>query len=131
MMVFSVKVLICSLNATKIFFSFRWHITLNAVSLVNLVMAVGISVEFSSHITRAFAVNVGANRVQRATDTLVTMGSSVSSHRYTGCSVFKCIFSKILPYNGLHGNLFVSIKMKISKYKMMHQNSLAKNLRIN
>jgi len=56
-----------------------WDITLNAVSLVNLVMAVGISVEFSSHITRAFAVNVGANRVQRATDTLVTMGSSVLS----------------------------------------------------
>ena len=55
-----------------------WNITLNAVSLVNLVMAVGISVEFSSHITRAFAVNVGENRVQRATDTLVTMGSSVS-----------------------------------------------------
>lgn len=29
-----------------------WSITLNAVSLVNLVMAVGISVEFCSHITR-------------------------------------------------------------------------------
>lgn len=55
-----------------------WDITLNAVSLVNLVMAVGISVEFSSHITRAFAVNVGDNRVQRATETLITMGSSVS-----------------------------------------------------
>merc|ERR1712051_138854 len=56
-----------------------WDITLNAVSLVNLVMAVGISVEFSSHITRAFAVNVGENRVQRATDVLTTMGSSVLS----------------------------------------------------
>ena len=29
-----------------------WSIQLNAVSLVNLVMAVGISVEFCSHITR-------------------------------------------------------------------------------
>merc|ERR1711981_1352017 len=56
-----------------------WHITLNAVSLVNLVMAVGISVEFSSHITRAFAVNVGDDRVQRAQDTLTGMGSSVLS----------------------------------------------------
>merc|ERR1719228_1316237 len=36
-----------------------WHITLNAVSLVNLVMAVGISVEFCSHMTRAFSVNIG------------------------------------------------------------------------
>jgi len=56
---------------------FRWNITLNAVSLVNLVMAVGISVEFSSHITRAFAVNIGDDRVQRAQDTLTNMGSSV------------------------------------------------------
>ena len=43
-----------------------WHITLNAVSLVNLVMAVGISVEFCSHLTRAFSVNVGPNRIERA-----------------------------------------------------------------
>ena len=43
-----------------------WDITLNAVSLVNLVMAVGISVEFCSHLIRAFSVNVGTNRIQRA-----------------------------------------------------------------
>ena len=56
-----------------------WHITLNAVSLVNLVMAIGISVEFCAHITRSFAVNVGENKIARARDTLVNMGSSVSS----------------------------------------------------
>jgi len=56
-----------------------WHITLNAVSLVNLVMAVGISVEFCSHITRAFAVEPGPDKVKRAEKVLVTMGSSVLS----------------------------------------------------
>merc|ERR1719360_362067 len=56
-----------------------WSITLNAVSLVNLVMAVGISVEFCSHLTRAFSVNVGANRIDRASNVLTTMGSSVLS----------------------------------------------------
>merc|ERR1711992_474731 len=56
-----------------------WHITLNAVSLVNLVMAVGISVEFSAHLTRAFAVNTGQDRIERARDVLTTMGSSVLS----------------------------------------------------
>jgi len=56
-----------------------WNITLNAVSLVNLVMAVGISVEFCAHITRAFAGNVGENRIARAKDTLINMGSSVLS----------------------------------------------------
>ena len=33
-----------------------WSIQLNAVSLVNLVMAVGISVEFCSHITRFISI---------------------------------------------------------------------------
>ena len=49
-------------------------------------MAVGISVEFSSHITRAFAVNIGDDRVQRAQDTLTNMGSSVCviSRKKTG-----------------------------------------------
>jgi hypothetical protein len=56
-----------------------WHITLNAVSLVNLVMAVGISVEFCSHMTRAFSVNIGDNRVARARNVLTSMGSSVLS----------------------------------------------------
>ena len=34
-----------------------WNVTLNAISLVNLVMASGISVEFCSHIIRDFALN--------------------------------------------------------------------------
>jgi len=55
-----------------------WHIQLNAVSLVNLVMCVGISVEFCSHLTRAFSVcTVKGGKLERATRTLVTMGSSV------------------------------------------------------
>ena len=50
-------------------------------------MAVGISVEFSSHITRAFAVNVGESRVQRAQNTLVNMGSSVSLAKKYFCQI--------------------------------------------
>ncbi len=34
-----------------------WSVTLNAISLVNLVMASGISVEFCSHIIRDFQIN--------------------------------------------------------------------------
>ena len=55
-----------------------WDITLNAVSLVNLVMAIGISVEFCAHITRSFAVNLGEDKISRAEKTLTKMGSSVS-----------------------------------------------------
>ncbi|XP_066999010.2 NPC intracellular cholesterol transporter 1 [Anabrus simplex] len=56
-----------------------WNISLNAVSLVNLVMAVGISVEFCSHLVHSFAVSVEETRVMRVTDALVNMGSSVFS----------------------------------------------------
>uniref|UniRef100_A0A673B615 SSD domain-containing protein n=1 Tax=Sphaeramia orbicularis TaxID=375764 RepID=A0A673B615_9TELE len=56
-----------------------WGISLNAVSLVNLVMSCGISVEFCSHIVRAFSVSVKKNRVERAEEALAHMGSSVFS----------------------------------------------------
>lgn len=56
-----------------------WNISLNAVSLVNLVMCCGISVEFCSHIVRAFSISVKKNRVERAEEALAHMGSSVFS----------------------------------------------------
>ncbi|KAM4705653.1 NPC intracellular cholesterol transporter 1 [Rhinophrynus dorsalis] len=56
-----------------------WSISLNAVSLVNLVMSCGISVEFCSHVTRAFSVSTKGSRAQRAEDALAHMGSSVFS----------------------------------------------------
>ncbi|XP_030628972.1 NPC intracellular cholesterol transporter 1 [Chanos chanos] len=56
-----------------------WGISLNAVSLVNLVMSCGISVEFCSHIVRAFSISTKSTRVERAQDALAHMGSSVFS----------------------------------------------------
>jgi len=55
-----------------------WSIDLNAVSLVNLVMAVGISVEFCAHTARDFAVSLKPTRIDRAQHALAHMGSSVS-----------------------------------------------------
>uniref|UniRef100_A0A4W3IQ26 Niemann-Pick disease, type C1 n=1 Tax=Callorhinchus milii TaxID=7868 RepID=A0A4W3IQ26_CALMI len=56
-----------------------WNISLNAVSLVNLVMCCGISVEFCSHIVRAFSVSLKKTKVERAEEALAHMGSSVFS----------------------------------------------------
>ncbi|XP_037313117.2 NPC intracellular cholesterol transporter 1 [Pungitius pungitius] len=56
-----------------------WSISLNAISLVNLVMCCGISVEFCSHIVRAFSISVKNSRVERAEEALAHMGSSVFS----------------------------------------------------
>ncbi|XP_078521663.1 NPC1-like intracellular cholesterol transporter 1 [Lissotriton helveticus] len=54
-----------------------WSIDYNAVSLINLVTAVGISVEFVSHLTRSFAISVKTTKVKRAKEATVTMGSAV------------------------------------------------------
>lgn len=56
-----------------------WNISLNAISLVNLVMAVGISVEFTAHLVHSFGVSKKVNRLHRAADSLTKMGSSIFS----------------------------------------------------
>ncbi|XP_034097515.1 NPC intracellular cholesterol transporter 1 [Drosophila albomicans] len=58
---------------------YYWNISLNAVSLVNLVMAVGISVEFCSHLVHSFALSKELTQVTRAADSLSKMGSSIFS----------------------------------------------------
>ena len=55
-----------------------WGITLNAVSMVNLVVAMGIAVEFNSHVMHAFQKSAKSGRRARALDALVNTGSSVS-----------------------------------------------------
>ncbi|XP_059609454.1 NPC intracellular cholesterol transporter 1 homolog 1b [Phlebotomus argentipes] len=55
-----------------------WSITLNAVSLVNLVVSVGIGVEFVSHIVRSYTRVIG-DHMDRARAALVNTGSSVLS----------------------------------------------------
>ena len=56
-----------------------WNISLNALSLVNLIVAIGISVEFCSHTTRAFAVSDKETRIERAKFAIIKMGPSVLS----------------------------------------------------
>ncbi|KAM5171859.1 NPC1-like intracellular cholesterol transporter 1 [Mantella aurantiaca] len=54
-----------------------WGIDYNAISLINLVTAIGISVEFVSHLTRSFAMSSKLTKVERAKDATIYMGSAV------------------------------------------------------
>lgn len=69
-----------------------WHISLNAISLVNLVISLGIAVEFCAHVARAF-MSAGSGlpndhpagqkeRDERMWTALVDVGPSVSGVRY-------------------------------------------------
>ncbi|XP_024537549.1 NPC intracellular cholesterol transporter 1 isoform X1 [Selaginella moellendorffii] len=70
-----------------------WTIQLNAVSVVNLIMSVGIAVEFCVHITHAFSVSTG-DRSMRATKALTTMGASV----FSGITLTKLVGVVVLVF---------------------------------
>ncbi|XP_074263841.1 uncharacterized protein LOC141586488 isoform X2 [Silene latifolia] len=69
-------------------------IQLNAVSVVNLVMSVGIAVEFCVHITHAFMVSAGS-RDQRMKEALGTMGASV----FSGITLTKLVGVIVLAFS--------------------------------
>lgn len=75
-------------------------IQLNAVSVVNLVMAIGIAVEFCVHIANAFLVSNG-DRNQRMKQALSTIGASV----FSGITLTKLVGVVVLFFS--RSELFV------------------------
>lgn len=83
-----------------------WGINLNAVSLVNLVISLGIAVEFCAHVARAF-MNVGSGlpvdhpegqkeRDERMGLALVDVGPSVSCNENNWCWRYLILFLQVL-----------------------------------
>jgi len=60
-------------------FMFAAGIVIDSVSVINIVLAVGLSVDYSAHIGHSFLVKGGSNKNVRATEALADIGSSVLS----------------------------------------------------
>lgn len=76
---FIITLTIAMITCDMIAMMYIWNIEMNAISLVNLVMSVGISLEFCAHICRDFILSAKGSRLKRAEEALAYMGSSVFS----------------------------------------------------
>lgn len=87
-----------------------WNITLNAISLVNLVVSAGIGVEFVSHIIRSYKGYSG-NNYERASKALTITGSSVLSGitltKFAG--IFVLFFSKSRIFQIFYFRMYLGI----------------------
>ena len=71
--VFNFAALICELFGLMVI----WNVSLNSVSMINLVMAIGFAVDYSAHIAHEYVTSTKVTADDRVVDALSTLGASV------------------------------------------------------
>ena len=80
-----------------------WGVSLNSVSMINLVMAIGFAVDYSAHIAHAYVMSDKDTANERVVEALSTLGASVLmggefiQHKFIENNRFVVIFPSFFP----------------------------------
>uniref|UniRef100_A0A8C3KEL4 Patched domain-containing protein 3 n=1 Tax=Calidris pygmaea TaxID=425635 RepID=A0A8C3KEL4_9CHAR len=100
-----------------------WDVNLDSISMINLVICIGFSVDFSAHISYAFVTSGESSANKRAIEALSVLGYPVlqgavstilgvvvlaAAKTYIFRTFFKIMFLVIL-FGGLHGLVFIPV----------------------
>ena len=55
-----------------------WGVSLNPISMMNLVLAIGFAVDYSAHVAYSFVFSTESNPENKAINALKTVGASVT-----------------------------------------------------
>ena len=99
LVVLNFAALICELFGLMVI----WGVSLNSVSMINLVMAIGFAVDYSAHIAHAYVMSDKDTANERVVEALSTLGASVLmggeliQHKFIEINRFVVIFSFFFP----------------------------------
>ncbi|XP_048035238.1 patched domain-containing protein 3-like [Megalobrama amblycephala] len=100
-----------------------WDVSLDSVSMINLVICIGFSVDFSAHISYAFVSSEKSSANEKATDALTKLGYPIiqgavstiagvvvlaAAKSYIFRTFFKIMFLVIL-FGAVHGVVFIPV----------------------
>ncbi len=100
-----------------------WDVSLDSVSMINLVICIGFSVDFSAHISYAFVSSEKSSANEKATDAITKLGYPIvqgamstiagvvvlaAAESYIFRTFFKIMFLVIL-FGAVHGIVFIPV----------------------
>jgi len=95
-------------------FMFLLGIAIDSVSVINLVLAVGLSVDYSAHVGHCFMVKGGSSKNERATEALADIGAAVlSGATSTFLAVVVLLFSSSYVFSVLSKQFALTVGLGV------------------